>query len=103
MQPWTYSVHKYQYKNSSSLILNPSYWEEQSVKGRVGITAQLPLSRLKRSPERRLRGLQGADKARMLIGQCPHQSKVSPITLSLGADTPHPFSLARNVKYLYIT
>lgn len=61
----------------------------------------IPLSRLKRSPERRLRGLQGADKVRMLIGQYSHQSKASPIKLSFGADTPHSCSLDRSMKHLY--
>lgn len=92
------SIQKFLFADFKSKLLRRTKCEGTS---RHNGTA--PLSRLKRSPERRLRGLQGADKARMLIGQCPHQSKVSPITLSLGADTPHPWSLARNVKHLYIT
>lgn len=42
MHPWTCSVHEHQYKKSSSLILNPGYWVEQSGKRQIYMTAQLP-------------------------------------------------------------
>lgn len=92
------SIQKILFADFKSKLLSRTKWERTNL-----YDSTAPLSRLKRSPKSRLRGMKGADKARMFIGQYSNQSKVSPITLSLGADTAHPCSLECNMKHLYIT